>query len=81
MAKPYPKNRQATGINVSQYEDHAAYMRAYRAARPEKHAEDKRRFRAHRQAEQILRRRHPDEFREIFEGLLAGEHIDGTGDG
>ena len=55
----------------------AAYMREYRAHRPEKHAKDKRQFKLHRQAEQILRRRHPDEFRLIYEELLRTAHIDG----
>ena len=73
--------RKPTGIDVSQMDDQAAYMRAYRAARPEKHAEDKRRFKTYRQAEQVLRRRHPEEFREIFEALMAGEQFDGSGGG
>lgn len=59
--------------------DHAAYMRDYRARNPEKHEEDKRRFKAHRQAEQILRRRHPEEFEAIYRSLIDGALIDGAG--
>lgn len=66
-----------TGIDVSQYEDRAAYMRAYRAVRPERHEDDKRRVKAHRDAEQILRRRHPEEFEAIYRSLLNAERNDG----
>ena len=57
----------------------AAYMREYRARRPEVHARDKRQYKLHRQAELILRRRHPDEFRLIYGELLRTAQYDGDG--